>query len=131
MGEIVRVRAPVVKVISGYQHPAQRVFTLFVSVAKLDRGGRIRFEDRQPGADVARFLDEQGELTAQLDRLDADLDSRLGVSLGQQFTDRGRIAPHRVPTPAGRRFRVKTQRVRTFQAGVAGSARSVERSIPV
>ena len=75
------------KVPVGDEHSVQRVAPFFVANAEFDLGGRFRFEDRQTGADIARFLDEQSELISQFHRFDADLDSRLGVPVRQQATD--------------------------------------------
>ena len=88
-----------VEVFPGEEQSVQRIVSLLVAQSQLDPGFGIRFEKRQSRSDGSRFLHEQSELLPQLGRLDADFDPRLGVPVGQESTDRGRIGLDLDPTP--------------------------------
>lgn len=68
--------------------------------ADVDLRVRLRFEQRQAGADRVRFLHEQGERNVALDGRDAGFETGGGVSIGQQPPDRSRLAPDFDPAPA-------------------------------
>ena len=89
-----------VKVSPGNDRPLQRVVPRFVPDSELDGRRHLRLEDRHSRADVARLLDEQGETVSQLGRLDADLDPRRPLLVGQQPADRSRTGPDLDPAAA-------------------------------
>ena len=93
--------------------PVPSRFARFIADPELDLRRRLRFEERQAGADLARFLDEQSKAVAQLDRGDADFDPGGGVSIGQEPLDRSRLAPNLDPSAPNR------SRSRAFQDSAA------------